>query len=71
MTHDQRDAWNAFKYIVEHFLGNRISHDFEVRVECLMRSYIKLEFECPLKCIFTIRIWITFLTIVEITVSFY
>ena len=38
MTPDQRDAWNAFKYIVENVLGNRRSRDFEVRVEYLMRS---------------------------------
>ena len=42
MTLDQRDVWNAFKYIVENFLGNRRSRDFEVMVEYLMPSYHKI-----------------------------
>ena len=33
MTPDQRDAWNVFKYNIENVIGNRRSHDFEVRVE--------------------------------------
>ena len=33
MIPDNIDALNVFKYIVEHFIGNRRNHDVEVMVE--------------------------------------
>ena len=69
MAPDQRDAWNAFKYIVENFLGNQRSHDFEVRVEYLMRLYHDIGDRMSIKMDCLNSHLDYFLTIVEITVS--
>ena len=60
MSDSERNAWQAFRMIVEGFLGNDRRDHYAMVVSNLIKSYEKLGCRMSISCIFCILTWISF-----------
>ena len=62
MSDLERNAWQAFRMIVEGFLGKHRIDDYAMLLSNLIKSYEKLGCRMSLKLHFCILTWISFET---------